>query len=149
MIETLPKHPYGFRPITSHHKSSPARSRAKIDDDVSFSQVQCSKNVQGPLPLVAFRLYLVKPTERICERVERAQRQKGQSGTNKKQGESENRPAMRFVARHGCYRLTGSLSEMMTTSMSLARSMTLCAGSPENARDHAFRRGRVRKIWVT
>ena len=38
-------------------------SRAKVDHGVSVSQIQRSKNVRWPLPLVALRLYYVEPIE--------------------------------------------------------------------------------------
>ena len=60
-------------------------SRAKVDHGVSFSQVQRSKNIQWPLPLIALRLYYVEPTESICKRVQRVESQEDQNGTYQEQ----------------------------------------------------------------
>ncbi len=56
---------------------------------------------------------------------------------------------LRLDGVFGTYCGTGSLSETITISMSLASPRTLWAASRENSGDHAFRLGRVRKIWVT
>lgn len=57
-------------------------SRTEVDDGISILQVQRSKNVRWPLPLVALRLYNVEPLERICKRVQGVQSQEHHNRTN-------------------------------------------------------------------